>query len=132
MRMSLVAFVMLALSQAPSAALTAQPASPEVVTVELASFSFTPSELALRHGQPYRLHLVNTAGGGHDFSAPEFFAASIIAPEDRAKVAGGRVRLAGKQTVDIALTPQTAGTYKLTCTHFMHGSFGMKGRIVVG
>jgi uncharacterized cupredoxin-like copper-binding protein len=130
MRSPAAVLAFLALSEVPSAVL-AQPAAPQVVTVQLASFSFSPSELALQRGHAYRLHLVNGAGGGHDFSAPQFFAASLIAPEDRAKVVGGKVRLKGKQAIDITLTPQTAGTYKLTCTHFMHTTFGMTGRIVV-
>jgi uncharacterized cupredoxin-like copper-binding protein len=118
-------------SLAPLAASQAQPAGPEVVTVELSNFRFSPSELALQRGHTYRLHLVNMAGGGHDFSAPEFFAASTIAPADRARVTNGEVKLAGKQSVDVTVTPQTSGAYKLTCTHFLHAGFGMKGRIVV-
>ena len=45
------------------------------------------------------------------------FSASTIAPED--KSGGGR------------LTPNRAGTYPLTCSHFLHTTFGMKGTIVV-
>jgi plastocyanin len=132
MRVPVAVFALLAASQTPFAPLAAQPASPEVVTVQLSNFKFSPSDLALQHGHAYRLHLVNTAGGGHDFSAPEFFAASLVAPADQAKVAGGKIRLAGRQSVDVTLTPLTAGTYRLTCTHFLHNSMGMKGRIVVG
>ncbi|MGZ3172271.1 MAG: cupredoxin domain-containing protein [Croceibacterium sp.] len=132
MRRSFAAVAILLASQMPLAGLTAQGAAPETVSVELSNFKFTPSALALQSGHLYRLHLVNAAGGGHDFSAPEFFAASAIAPEDQAKVVGGKVKLEGKQSVDVTLTPQKAGTYPLTCTHFMHSGMGMKGQITIG
>ena len=113
------------------APLNAQETQPQLVTIELSSFAFTPSELTLQHGHAYRLHLVNTSSGGHDFTAPEFFAASDVAPQDRALVTDGKVRLSGHATADIALTPEKAGTYKLHCSHMMHASFGMRGTITV-
>lgn len=130
MRKLTIGLVLLA-TQLPSGELRAQPAVPETVTVELSNFKFSPREISLQRGHAYRLHLVNAAGGGHDFSAPAFFAASAIAPEDRGKIADGKVKLSGNQAVDITLTPRTAGTYPLTCTHFMHSGFGMKGQITV-
>ena len=42
--------------------------------VELSNFDFAPHELHMRAGQPVVLALANLASGGHDFSAPEFFA----------------------------------------------------------
>ena len=120
-----------ALSLAIPGAGEAQGASPQVINVELSSFAFSPNALTFQHGRSYRLHLVNTSGGGHDFTAPEFFAASQIAPADRARVAGGKVKLAAKQTVDVTLTPERAGTYPLHCSHFLHTGMGMKGAITV-
>ena len=98
--------------------------------VELANFDFTPKELHLHAGQPVALVLANVASGGHDFSAPEFFAAARIEPADAALVTRGEVDVPGKETRTIHLVP-AAGTYKLTCTHTMHATFGMKGSIVV-
>lgn len=118
-------------AQAPLSGLGAQAPAPETVTVELSNFKFSPSTLTLQHGHTYRLHLVDTVGGGHDFTAPEFFAASAIAPEDQAKVADGKVKLSNKDVVDVTLTPEKAGTYALRCSHLMHSSFGMTGQIVV-
>ncbi|CAM3240270.1 EfeO-type cupredoxin-like domain-containing protein [Sphingomonas antarctica] len=114
-------------------ALVAAPVSAQdSITVELSNFHFTPSALTLHHGQAYTLHIVNTASGGHDFVAPEFFAASQIAPADRAKVAGGKVDVGGGEAVDIHFTaPAHAATYKLKCSHFLHASFGMTGSITV-
>jgi plastocyanin len=125
------ALAVLLASYAPTTTLAAQGAQPQIVSVTLSSFKFAPAEIALRHGQTYRLHLVNTSGGGHDFAAPEFFAASSIAPRDRGLVVAGKVKLAGEQTVDVVLTPEKAGTYALRCTHFLHSGMGMNGRITV-
>lgn len=116
-------------SQAPVAVAMAQ--APQTVSIELSSFKFTPSQLTFQHGHAYHLHLVNAASGGHDFTAPEFFAASTIAPADRGKVAGGKIRLSGRQTVDIVITPDKVGSYPLTCSHFLHSTMGMKGAITV-
>jgi uncharacterized cupredoxin-like copper-binding protein len=120
-----------AVSLSQHADATSAAASPEVVNVELSSFAFSPGHLSLEHGRAYRLHLVNVSGGGHDFSAPEFFAASEMAPADRAKVTGGRVRLSARQSVDLTLTPAKPGTYRLRCSHFLHAGMGMKGSITV-
>ena len=97
--------------------------------IVLKSFSFTPDTLHLRAGAPVRL-TIRDEKGGHNFAAPQFFAKAKIAPEDAAKVHGGKIELAGGEAVTIRLVP-AAGTYKLTCTHFLHTSFGMKGIIVV-
>ena len=100
-----------------------------VAEVVLKSFDFAPATLRLKAGQPVRLTLRDTKGA-HNFAAPEFFAAALIAPEDRAKVGKGKVELDKGDVVVIRLIP-VAGTYKLTCTHLLHQSFGMKGTIVV-
>lgn len=131
MRKPIAAFALLLAWQAPVAKLAAQTAAPEIVSVELSNFKFSPSDLTLQQGRTYRLHLVNAAGGAHDFTAPEFFAASNIAAGDRALVAGGKVKLAGHQSVDITLTPAKSGTFALHCSHFMHSGMGMSGQIVV-
>ena len=98
--------------------------------VELSNFDFTPRELHMRAGQPTTLVLSNTASGGHDFAAPEFFAAARLDPADAGLVEDGEVEVPGKSTRTVHLVP-AAGTYKLTCTHTFHAAFGMKGTIVV-
>jgi plastocyanin len=113
-----------ALAQEPDWAQAAQ------VTVTLSSFDYAPSAVHLRAGQPVVLHLVNEAGGGHNFSAPEFFAAAAVRMQDQGLVYKGGIELAGHQTKDIGLVPR-AGSYKLRCTHTMHTALGMKGEIVV-
>ena len=98
------------------------------VEVKLDSFSFTPSTIHLRAGQPVVLHLVNVSSGGHDFAAREFFANATM--RDPGAAPGGRVEVGKHESRDIALVPR-AGHYPLKCTHAFHKMFGMSGEIVV-
>lgn len=102
----------------------------EMVEVTLSNFEFSPETIRLQAGAPCALVLINAASGGHDFTAPEFFAAASIMAEDADEVATGQVELAGGATVTIHLVP-VAGQYPLVCTHLGHAAFGMKGTIVV-
>ena len=104
----------------------AQPAA-QSVEIDLSNFDFTPSTIRLRAGEPVVLHLVNTAHGGHNFAAPEFFAAAsgVSGP-----VTDGKVELHGEQSADVHVTP-ARGHYHLRCTHTMHTAFGMSGEIEV-
>lgn len=111
----------------PSAAAAQAPGSARTVEVQLSNFDFTPATISLRAGQPIVLHLVNSANGGHNFAAPQFFAAAtgVSGP-----VRNGTIEVGGHQTVDVRLTP-TGGHYRLRCTHTLHSTFGMRGEIVV-
>jgi plastocyanin len=100
-------------------------------TVTMANFSFSPENLHLHAGQRVTIHFVNAGSGGHDFTAPEFFAAATMDAADRGKLGPkGRVSLGRDESLDLTLIPK-AGSYKAHCSHFMHGSLGMKGRIQV-
>jgi len=102
------------------------------ITVSMTNYAFTPSTLTLKAGETYRIHFSNDASKGHDFTAREFFQSATIAPGDKAKLEDGEeVELDGGQSTDITLTPNRAGTYPVTCTHFMHSMLGMTGKIVV-
>ena len=101
--------------------------APRTVEVRLSSFDFTPSAIALAAGRPVILHLVNSGSGGHNFSAPQFFAA---ATNVSGPVRNGTVEVPGHQSVDVRLTP-SRGSYRLRCTHTMHTAFGMTGTITV-
>lgn len=111
----------------PALAQDAPAAAPQSVEVRLSSFKFEPRAIGLTAGRPVTLHLVNSAGGGHNFSAPEFFASStgVSGPVNE-----GVVEVPGHQSVDITLTP-SPGTYALHCTHTMHSALGMRGTITV-
>ena len=107
----------------------AQTATP--ITVVLTDYAFTPSALNLKEGTAYRLHFVNSGSKDHNFNAPEFFAASQIAPQDSTSVKEGGVELGAGQSVDVAVTPGHVGSYAVVCTHFMHKMMGMRGEITV-
>jgi plastocyanin len=111
------------------AVLVASPAlaQPQAITIGVYSFGFSPKPIHLRAGQPVTLTFVNQSGHGHDFTAPEFFAASAISA---GAAPGGKVALAGHQTKTVTLTPR-AGSYTAHCSHFLHSSMGMTGQIIV-
>ena len=109
----------------------AQAQDAQIVTVTLTSYAFTPNAIDLKANVPVKLHLINSAEKGHNFSAPEFFAASAIAPADQSKIEDGAVEVDGGQSVDVTVTPGKPGRYDLKCTHFMHTTLGMTGTITV-
>jgi plastocyanin len=100
------------------------------INVVLTNFAFTPQTLHLNRGRAYRLHFVNQGSDGHNFSAPEFFAAAQINAADMSAVSSGKVELGKGESRDVRLVP-AAGKYGVTCTHFLHASFGMIGSITV-
>ncbi len=108
-------------------AAAAPAADQQTVEVRLSSFDFAPSAITLRAGQPIVLHLVNTGRGGHNFSAPRFFAAAsgVSGP-----VENGAIEVPSRGSVDVRLTP-ARGAYRLRCTHTLHSTFGMRGTIIV-
>lgn len=101
-----------------------------IVEIRLSSFHFKPDDVRLRAGQPYVLKLVNAGSTDHTFTAPEFFAAAGMAPEDAAKVAKGQIEMGAGATVLLRLVP-AAGEYRLVCTEFGHALLGMTGRLIV-
>ena len=114
----------------PILALAAGSGTADSATVALASFRFEPSTIHLKAGKPVTLRLVNSSSSGHDFTAPAFFAAARVAPDDARFVHDGSVTLRGGETRDVRLTP-AIGRYKLKCSHFLHKTMGMAGTIVV-
>lgn len=119
------ALLLVALAVAAPPAGAAQ--HPRTVEVRLSNFDFTPHRIVLRAGEPVVLHLVNTTGGGHDFSSPSFFAAArtVSGP-----VHGGKIEVPSRGAIDVHVTP-ARGSYRLRCTHTLHATLGMTGRIVV-
>ena len=107
------------------------PANRRDIQITLSNFSFNPNMVRLQRNATYAIHLVNSASGGHSFSAPGFFSAMTVAPDDRAKIVNGKVDIPAGQTVDITVTPMTAGSYPIVCTHFLHSTFGMRGEAVI-
>ena len=77
-----------------------------------------------------RLRLGKAGGGDHDFSAPAFLRPASIQPGSLTPSKSG-IEVGSHQTVEIALVPQTPGTYRLECTHFLHDLLSMNGTIEV-
>jgi hypothetical protein len=78
----------------------------ETITVRLSSFAFDPEQIRLKAGVPIRLRLVNESDGGHNFSAPTFFAASSFLPGSSVP-SNGTVEVEPHQTLEVALVPGT-------------------------
>jgi uncharacterized cupredoxin-like copper-binding protein len=110
-------------------ALTAAAPAEQRIDVALSNFKFTPSMIQLVHGQPYILHI--SSSGGHSFAAKAFFTVALIPAADRARLRGGKVDLAGGESVDVHFIAPKPGSYPIRCTHFLHASFGMTGTFVV-
>ncbi len=127
---SAAAAAVLVLSGLPGAAAAVQ-AAPPVIEVRLSSYAFAPSTLHLHVGQLQVLRLVGERGS-HNFSAPALFAASRIEPASARAARGGTIELREGDVVEIRLTPLTAGTYAVRCTHLFHAAQGMKGEAIVG
>ena len=113
---------------APAVAPAQNPA--QTVEVHLSSFDYTPQSIHLRAGQPVVLRLVNDSGGGHNFSAPAFFAAANVAAGQAATIRRGTIEVPSHQSVSVRLVP-AHGSYRLRCTHLLHSSLGMRGTIIV-
>lgn len=120
-----------ALISSLGAASTASRAETVTVDVVLSDFSFTPSTLRFQHGGHYLLRLSNRGSGGHNFTAPEFFAAVEIDSNDLKDVKKGKIEVPKDQSVDIGFTAVKPGTYRIKCSHFLHSGFGMKGTAVI-
>jgi len=123
------ALVLLAIPLVTVNQAAAQTATP--ISITLSTYAFTPSTLTLKAGTTYHMLFVNSGSKDHNFSAPAFFAAVAVAPEDKAKIEKGQVALEGGQSLDITITPDHPGTFPVECTHFMHKMMGMHGSIVV-
>lgn len=124
-----ILLLLIAIPMIPPAAASAQTAIP--ISVTMTDFAFAPGTLDLKAGMTYQLHFINSGSKDHNFTAPEFFAAAQIAPEDQAKLEKGAVALGRGQSADVTLTPAQPGTFSAECTHFMHKMMGMHGSIIV-
>lgn len=98
-----------------------------VVPIILYSYGYVPNPIVLTAGQPVTMTFTNRSSKGHEFKAPQFFAASKIlkgaAPE-------GAIELKGGASASVTLVP-ARGTYRVHCGHFLHTQFGMTTAIYV-
>jgi cytochrome c oxidase subunit 2 len=88
----------------------------QVITVVARRFSFSPSDIALKKGQPAVLEFTSL-DFVHGFKIPDLNIRTDLPP--------------GKTTV-VRLTPQKAGVYDFLCDNFCGaGHEQMNGRIIV-
>jgi len=90
---------------------------------------FIPTALTLRHGTPYVLHMENRGKELHEFTAPEFFAASIVREPKLLANGGQDVVMQPGTKIDVYVLPLKAGAYRLICAD--HDWAGMIGEITV-
>lgn len=117
----------IALALIASASVANPTVAAPVQTIAMQSFSYAPNPIQLAAGKAVTLNFVNRGGKGHDFTAPQFFAASRILA---GAVTKGEVDLRGGASASVTLIP-TAGTYAVHCGHPFHNMMGMHTTIVV-
>jgi cytochrome c oxidase subunit 2 len=100
----------LASAQAPT------PTAPRVIEISAKRFEFAPSAITVKRGETVLLRL-KSADVTHGFYSKQLKIDEVIQP--------------GK-TLEVKLTPQTAGTFIVICDHFCGSGHGnMKMTIVV-
>jgi cytochrome c oxidase subunit 2 len=106
----------LAIVLVAAAALRAAAAEPRVVRIVAKRFSYTPSEITLKKGEPVVLELVSE-DRVHGFKLPAFKIRSDVRPNEVTR---------------IPFTPDNAGTFTFACDVFCgDGHDDMSGTLVV-
>jgi len=108
----------------------------ETIEIELSEFAFSPNEIHLTVGQPYKLVFTNIGGVKHEATAAEFFQTIALRKVEDASGEFKAPTLLEVETfagavTEVFLIPQTAGTYDLLCEIEGHFEAGMFGTIVV-
>ena len=109
----------------------------ETVDVTLEEYSYTPSDLRVKAGVPYKLQIKNEGTEKHYFTATEFFKA--IATRKVQSNADGEIKapyfsaleVFPGRSLDLYFVPVTKGSYPLHCTITGHEAKGMAGTIVI-
>jgi uncharacterized cupredoxin-like copper-binding protein len=99
------------------------------VDVLMVDDRFVPDHLTFQHGTPYRMLLKNDGKDLHEFTAPAFFADTILGDPGVLAQNGKEVVVQPGTEVYVYLIPVRAGTFDLTCAD--HDWDGMVGEIVV-
>jgi uncharacterized cupredoxin-like copper-binding protein len=101
----------------------------ERVEIGMVDYEFIPREIRFRHGQPYRLHLVNAGTEGHDLTAADFFASAKLKNTDAFNESGTSVYLSPQQTTDIYFVAPNPGLFAPRCAD--HDWAGMTATIII-
>lgn len=108
------------------------------VTIELKDAGFTPREVRLEAGRPYRLTLVNKGVNNHYFNAPEFFATIAARKAQVPRFAEMKAThfktfevFAAGGTVELWFVPIEKGRYRAHCHLGNHAEMGVEGHLIV-
>jgi len=109
----------------------------QTVSIELFEHDYSPKELKLKAGVPYKIELKNTGEKDHYYTAPEFFKSVawrklMVNKNAEIKVDYVNATEVLKQgQLDLYIVPVTKGTYTVYCTIDDHRQKGMEGKIIV-
>ena len=98
-----------------------------VQVINLVSYSYAPTPIRLRAGQPVTLQFLNRSRSSHDFTARRFFRSARILS---GRVVNGEIDLRGGQSASVTLIP-APGRYPVHCGHPFHKVLGMRSTIIV-
>jgi uncharacterized cupredoxin-like copper-binding protein len=102
---------------------------PMTIKVVLAEYKFVPDHIGFQRGTRHRLHLENTGGELHEFTAAAFFKSADIENPEVMNADHTDVVLQPHESKDLVLVPLREGTFDLTCAD--HDWEGMVGKITV-
>ena len=110
----------------------------ETVTVTMEEHHYSPTDLKLKAGQPYKIELKNIGEKDHYFTAPKFFKSLawrklMVNKNAEIKVDyvnATEVLKKGGQ-LDLYVIPVNKGTYEVYCTIDDHREKGMEGKITI-
>jgi uncharacterized cupredoxin-like copper-binding protein len=123
------ALIVASIAVLPQVAPRATAAEPTTVTVVMTEYKFKPDHVEFQRGTRYRLHLVNSGGELHEFTAAEFFKSTTIENPEVLNADHTDVVLQPHESKDVIFTPHRKAIFNLVCAD--HDWEGMIGKITV-
>ena len=110
----------------------------EDVKIEFRDSGFSPRELHLKVGRPYRLTLVNLGVNNHYFNAPEFLASIAARKAQVPRYAEFKAThfstfelFAAGGTFELWFVPLEQGRFRAHCHLGNHAEMGVEGHLIV-
>jgi len=110
----------------------------ETITVVMGEHHYTPMDLKLKAGQPYKLELKNEGDKDHYYTAPEFFKnvawrKAMVNKQAEIKAPYFTAVEVLKKTgqLDLYFIAVNKGSYPVYCTIDDHREKGMEGSVVI-
>jgi uncharacterized cupredoxin-like copper-binding protein len=121
---------------APARVAAADWSQAETVEVALSEYEFSPANLTLEAGQPYRLVMRNEGTSTHTFTSPGFYRAIaaqklVSGNDEQALPYIEQTEISSGSSKELFFLPVRTGTYPMECSVFLHESFGMHGEITI-